>query len=61
MHAQPNNDTMHAESLAGGSLARKTEKGTKRTREQPTTVAGGCLVHHNIIHMDFSFGEKEES
>jgi hypothetical protein len=33
---QPNNDTLHARSLAGGSLdggmqARKTEKGTKRT------------------------------
>jgi hypothetical protein len=31
MCTQPNNDTLHAESLAGGSLARKTEKGTKRT------------------------------
>jgi hypothetical protein len=36
MYTQPNNDTMHADSLtggslAGGSLAKKTEKGTKRT------------------------------
>jgi hypothetical protein len=38
MCTQPNNDTMHADSLAGGSLtggslARKTEKGTERTLE----------------------------
>jgi hypothetical protein len=36
MYTQPNNDTLHVESLAGrslagGSMAEKTEKGTKRT------------------------------
>jgi hypothetical protein len=36
MSMQPNNDTLHAQSLTGGSLtgamqAMKTEKGTKHT------------------------------
>jgi hypothetical protein len=38
MYTQPNNDTLHAKSLAGGSLASKTEKGTKRNLNVPLPV-----------------------
>jgi hypothetical protein len=52
MSTQPNNDTLHAQSLAGGSLtggmqARKIEKRTKRTLRAPCHASFGFKSHNH--------------
>jgi hypothetical protein len=52
MSMQPNNDTPHAQSLAGGSLIRKIEKRTKRTLSSGTY---SCIVGYFDFFLILNF------